>query len=137
MLFPRQGSRMDCRCMHKTRLLPDRQGNLENRMYTYARTQRSAREDVCAKAWSAICELLGGESRIAEDSGTWNDAFIVNLGTPEMEGKWPYPSELQGWHVDGDFLFIFSIRRSRGCWSFLCSVISRNMGVERWFVPIR
>ncbi|KAJ5802690.1 uncharacterized protein N7503_005140 [Penicillium pulvis] len=59
------------------------------------------------KAWSAICELLGGESRIAEHSATWNDAFIVNLGTPEMEGKWPHPSELQEWHVDGDFFVHF------------------------------
>ncbi|KAJ5635909.1 uncharacterized protein N7484_009222 [Penicillium longicatenatum] len=59
------------------------------------------------KAWTAICELLGGESRIAEDSATWNDAFIMNLGTPEMEGAWPHPSKLQGWHVDGDFFVHF------------------------------
>ncbi|KAJ5946347.1 hypothetical protein N7454_003186 [Penicillium verhagenii] len=59
------------------------------------------------KAWAAICELLGGEERIEEDSATWNDAFIVNLGTPEMDGKWPHPSELQGWHVDGDFFVHF------------------------------
>ncbi|KAJ5719179.1 hypothetical protein N7493_007634 [Penicillium malachiteum] len=59
------------------------------------------------KAWAAICELLGGEHRIDEDSATWNDAFIVNLGTPEMEGKFPHPSELQGWHVDGDFFIHF------------------------------
>lgn len=59
------------------------------------------------KAWAAICELLGGEDRIDEDSATWNDAFIVNLGTPEMEGKWPRPTELEGWHVDGDFFVHF------------------------------
>ncbi|KAJ6037207.1 hypothetical protein N7540_001486 [Penicillium herquei] len=59
------------------------------------------------KAWAAICELLGGEHRIDPDSATWNDAFIVNLGTPETEGKWPHPSELQGWHVDGDFFIHF------------------------------
>ncbi|KAJ6006139.1 hypothetical protein N7451_004083 [Penicillium sp. IBT 35674x] len=39
------------------------------------------------QAWSAICELVGGESRIAEHSATWNDAFTVNFGTLEMEGK--------------------------------------------------
>jgi hypothetical protein len=59
------------------------------------------------KAWSAICELLGGESRVAEHSATWNDAFIVNLGTEEMAGKWPHPAELNGWHVDGDFFIHF------------------------------
>jgi hypothetical protein len=59
------------------------------------------------KAWSAICELLGGEDRVAGHSATWNDAFIVNLGTEESEGKWPHPSELNGWHVDGDFFIHF------------------------------
>lgn len=59
------------------------------------------------KAWAGICELLGGENRLAEDSATWNDAFIVNLGTDEWEGKWPHPAELEGWHVDGDFFIHF------------------------------
>lgn len=59
------------------------------------------------KAWAAICELLGGEARVAEDSATWNDAFIVNLGTPQTEGKWPDPADLQEWHVDGDFFVHF------------------------------
>ena len=59
------------------------------------------------KAWAAICELLGGEDRVAEHSATWNDAFIVHLGTPESEGKWPHPSDLPGWHVDGDFFVHF------------------------------
>ncbi|KAI2790037.1 hypothetical protein POX_d05541 [Penicillium oxalicum] len=59
------------------------------------------------KAWAAICELLGGEDRVAAHSAVWNDAFIVNLGTPESEGKWPQPAELTGWHVDGDFFIHF------------------------------
>lgn len=59
------------------------------------------------KAWSAICELLGGEDRIKPDSATWNDAFIVNLGTPETEGKPTQHRALQKWHVDGDFFIHF------------------------------
>jgi hypothetical protein len=59
------------------------------------------------KAWSAICELLGGEDRIAPESATWDDAFIVNLGSPESEGTWPNPADLWGWHVDGDFFTHF------------------------------
>lgn len=55
------------------------------------------------KAWDAICDLLGGEDRIAEWNQTWNDGFIVNLGTPEGEGKDISGHELPGWHVDGDF----------------------------------
>lgn len=59
------------------------------------------------KAWTAICELLGGEDRIAPESATWNDALIVNLGSPESEGTWPHPADLPGWHVDGDFFTHF------------------------------
>lgn len=59
------------------------------------------------KAWAAICELLGGEDRLMAHSATWNDGFIVNLGTPESEGKVPKPTELDGWHVDGDFFIHF------------------------------
>ena len=55
------------------------------------------------KAWNAICDLLGGEDRIAEWNRTWNDGFIVNLGTPEGEGKDIRGHDLPGWHVDGDF----------------------------------
>jgi len=53
------------------------------------------------KAWDAICELVGGEGRVNEKSGYWNDGFIVNLGTPEGAGKEIHPKELNGWHVDG------------------------------------
>ncbi|KAK5159231.1 hypothetical protein LTS14_002373 [Recurvomyces mirabilis] len=59
------------------------------------------------KAWAAICDLLGGEERIGSYNRTWNDGLIVNLGTPEGEGKDIHGSELPGWHVDGDFFVHF------------------------------
>ncbi|KAF9894138.1 hypothetical protein FE257_009111 [Aspergillus nanangensis] len=55
------------------------------------------------KAWAAICELCGGEDRVAEEFSTWGDGLIVNLGTDEWEGRWPDPRDLDNWHVDGDF----------------------------------
>jgi hypothetical protein len=55
------------------------------------------------KAWNAICDLLGGEDKIAEENKTWKDSAIVNFGTPEGAGKDVDPRDLQGWHVDGDF----------------------------------
>lgn len=55
------------------------------------------------KAWDAICDLVGGESRIAEENRTWKDGAIVNFGTVEGEGKDIHPTQLTGWHVDGDF----------------------------------
>lgn len=66
------------------------------------------------KAWRAMCELLGGEDRIAEESTMWNDGLIVNLGTPEWEGKFPDPKELPGWHVDGDFFIHYLDSREQG-----------------------
>ncbi|CAG8429519.1 unnamed protein product [Penicillium salamii] len=59
------------------------------------------------RAWAAICQLLGGEDRVNRESANWNDAFVVNLGSPEFEGTWPSPAELTGWHVDGDFFVHF------------------------------
>ena len=55
------------------------------------------------KAWAGICQLLGGEERIAEHNRTWNDGWIVNLGTEEGHGKSVTGNQLKGWHVDGDF----------------------------------
>jgi len=37
----------------------------------------------------------------------WTDGLIVNLGTPEGEGKRVEPQDLKGWHVDGDFFVHF------------------------------
>ncbi|KAK4549161.1 hypothetical protein LTR36_007619 [Oleoguttula mirabilis] len=59
--------------------------------------------ELAPKAWAAICELVGGEARIADYNRTWNDGLIVNLGTPEGEGEDIGGQDLPGWHVDGDF----------------------------------
>lgn len=59
------------------------------------------------KAWSAICELLGGEDRIMPITKEWRDSLIVNLGAAEHEGKSVHPHDLDGWHVDGDFFMHF------------------------------
>ena len=53
-------------------------------------------------------ELLGGEERIDQPSGSWGDSFIVNLGTDELERRsQPDPRDLDNWHVDGDFFVGF------------------------------
>jgi hypothetical protein len=57
------------------------------------------------KAWSAICELLGGEDRISDATKVWKDSFIVNLGK-EGQDEVDF-RELNGWHVDGDFFLHF------------------------------
>ncbi|KAJ6627667.1 hypothetical protein B0H10DRAFT_1993629 [Mycena sp. CBHHK59/15] len=61
--------------------------------------------DFAPKAWSAICELLGGEDRISDNTLDWKDSFIVNLG---KEGQSAVGfRELENWHVDGDFFVHF------------------------------
>lgn len=58
---------------------------------------------IAPKAWSGICQLLGGEQNINDSVSNWKDSFIVNVGTPQSAGVFPKPQELTGWHVDGDF----------------------------------
>lgn len=77
---------------------------------THMPAQTSVRvSDFAPKAWAVICELLGGEERVAEWSNTWKDSFIVNLGSPEWAGTSVKGNEkeLGGWHVDGDFFVHF------------------------------
>ena len=63
--------------------------------------------EVAPAAWSAICELCGGEDRVSDGGRQWSDGFIVNLGKPEYEGKRVMPKDLDNWHVDGDFFIHF------------------------------
>lgn len=63
--------------------------------------------DFAPKAWSGICELLGGELNIADEHRQWGDGLIVNLGSKEGEGKETDPRDLNEWHVDGDFFVHF------------------------------
>jgi hypothetical protein len=43
-------------------------------------------EEFSPKAWSAMCQLLGGEDRISDEMHrSWGDGFIVNLGAPEYK----------------------------------------------------
>jgi hypothetical protein len=39
------------------------------------------------KAWSAMCQLLGGEERISDSMRGWSDGFIVNLGLDEYKAE--------------------------------------------------
>ncbi|KAH8114326.1 hypothetical protein DFH11DRAFT_1726837 [Phellopilus nigrolimitatus] len=66
--------------------------------------RRESVQTFAPKAWAAMKDLLG-EERIDSASGTWGDGFIVNLGTPELEGEDKHvdPADLDNWHVDGDF----------------------------------
>ncbi|RFU30144.1 hypothetical protein B7463_g6219, partial [Scytalidium lignicola] len=64
--------------------------------------------DFAPKAWSAMCELVGGEDKVADWVQNWKDGFIVNFGKPEFkpEDELDYRT-LDNWHNDGDFFVHF------------------------------
>jgi len=56
------------------------------------------------KAYAVMCELVGGEDRVADWCKHWKDGFIVNLGKPEYKETDPLDVRtLDNWHCDGDW----------------------------------
>ncbi|MEE3264897.1 MAG: hypothetical protein VX290_18785 [Candidatus Latescibacterota bacterium] len=54
------------------------------------------------RAFETICDLSGGEERIAGDLH-WGDGFIINFNIG-ADQDWQEPSaEAPGWHKDGDW----------------------------------
>lgn len=52
-------------------------------------------KEFAPKAWDAMCDLLGGEERIGEQSSLWQDNLIVNLRDKNWEGDgWEGPHQL-------------------------------------------
>jgi len=63
-------------------------------------------KDFSPKAWSAICELMGGEDRVLQPT-IWGDSYILNLRRG-ADRPWQPPSpETPGWHKDGDWFVHF------------------------------
>ncbi|OAL19298.1 hypothetical protein AYO22_09842 [Fonsecaea multimorphosa] len=60
------------------------------------------------KAYAAMCELVGGEDRVADWCKYWKDGFIPNLGKPEYKETDPLDfRSLDNWHCDGDWFTHF------------------------------
>ena len=68
------------------------------------------------KAWSAICDVAGGEDRLDRqtmgiesqhfttiNSFEWSDAFIVNLRRGADRPWMPPSPQSDGWHKDGSY----------------------------------
>ena len=64
-------------------------------------------KDFAPKLWDAMCDLLGGPDKICGGGSSWGHGLIVNLGDVEGCTEWLEPTELDGWHVDGDFFTHF------------------------------
>ena len=65
-------------------------------------------KEFAPKAWHAICEISGGEDKIADWCKDWKDGWIVNLGKPEYNPSDPLDVRtLDNWHTDGDWFVHF------------------------------
>jgi hypothetical protein len=70
-------------------------------------------KDFAPKAWDAVCQLVGGEHKIADWCKDWKDGFIVNLGDGSDIGHNGEIGEsqdfrtLDNWHADGDWFYHF------------------------------
>ena len=59
--------------------------------------------EIAPRAWDGICDLLGGEDRIANIQPSWGDGFIINFALG-ADKEWVPPEKHHwGWHKDGDF----------------------------------
>lgn len=58
--------------------------------------------DFAPTAYGAICDLLGGEERVATPV-RWADGFIVNFNVGADQPWQPPSASATGWHKDGDW----------------------------------
>jgi hypothetical protein len=92
--------------------------------------------DFAPKAWEAICELVGGQDRVADWCKGWRDLWIINLGKPEYSAENSLDFRtLDNWHNDGDWfthfldsgeqamlvILLFSDIKSKGGGTVICT----------------
>ena len=58
--------------------------------------------DFAPVAYGAICDVMGGEQRLATPLN-WGDGFIINFNVRADEPWQPPSAEAPGWHKDGDW----------------------------------
>jgi hypothetical protein len=93
------------------------------------------------RAWSAICDVVGGEDRIEDsvmdveghfgniNAFTWSDAFIVNFHHGGADEPWqPRSAERGRWYQDGAFFRHFLNSREQA----LLTVLYWTDVVHQW-----
>jgi len=70
-------------------------------------------KEFAPKAWSAICQIVGGEEKIDDWCRDWKDGFIPNFGRPEYNAEDDLEfRSLDNWHNDGDWFVHFLVCQS-------------------------
>jgi len=60
-------------------------------------------KEIAPRAHAAICDVVGGEDRLADPEFRWADGMIVNF-SQGSDRDWDPPSaNVGGWHKDGDW----------------------------------
>jgi hypothetical protein len=86
------------------------------------------------RPWQAVCDLLGGEERIAKPY-EWSDGFIFNFGVG-ADRPWEAPSpQSPGWHKDGDFFRHFLDSPEQGLLTIVCWTDIRHEGGGTFIAP--
>lgn len=74
--------------------------------------------------WDAVCEILGGEDRVDDQTSNFNNSFNLNLNNGANK-PWRGPSaDSPGWHKDGWFFRHFLDSPEQ---ALLCLVIWRDI----------
>ncbi|MEX0885716.1 MAG: phytanoyl-CoA dioxygenase family protein [Phycisphaeraceae bacterium] len=76
-------------------------------------------KDFSPRAWGAVCDLLGGEERVAQPARL-SDGLIFNLNDGADEPWQPPSPALKGWHKDGDFFRHFLDSPEQGLLTLVC-----------------
>ncbi len=110
----------------------------DNSTWTAPRTHMPCMNSVAVpefapKAWSAVCQLLGGEERV--NPYRWSDGFIMNLGVG-ADKPWTPPSvQCTGWHKDGDFFKHFLDSPEQGLLTIVCWTDMVHQGGGTFIAP--
>lgn len=86
------------------------------------------------KAWSAMCELLGGEERVQKPC-YWSDAFIANFHEGADEPWRPPSAACPGWHKDGDFFRHYLDSPEQGLLTLVIWKDIQHMGGGTFIAP--
>lgn len=82
---------------------PDDANTWEEQRIHLPSMNRMPIREIAPRAWDGICDLLGGEDRIANTKPSWGDGFIINFKLGADTEWQPPESHWSGWHKDGDF----------------------------------
>jgi hypothetical protein len=106
---------------------PDDPSTWEQEQVHMPALERWEAKEFAPKAWAAMCELMGGEDRVAQPC-LWGDSFILNLRRGADRPWQPPSADSPGWHKDGDFFVHFLDSPEQGLLTLVLWDDMKHMG---------